>query len=97
VTRTTARVTSWLEAGGEDLETLFAALTDRVPGAPGELARESATPRELSPPFVVHPLYGTRCSTVLVMEGGRLEITERSWDAGGAPLGEAREMVPPSR
>ena len=40
--------------------------------------------RALSAPFVLHPVYGTRCSTVLLIAGdGGLQITERRFDAAG--------------
>jgi uncharacterized protein with NRDE domain len=54
---------------------------------------ESGLPRELeqvlSAPFVMHPTYGTRCSTVLLMQhDGGIYIGERRFDARGEPAGE---------
>ena len=43
----------------------------------------------LSAPFVVHPAYGTRCSTVLLLAAdGAVRFAERRFDATGAALGE---------
>lgn len=46
--------------------------------------------RILSAPFVVNPTYGTRCSTVVLLEpGGGLMLAERRFDAAGEPAGES--------
>jgi uncharacterized protein with NRDE domain len=38
---------------------------------------------------VLHPVYGTRCSSVVLLEhGGALYFAERRFDARGTPLGE---------
>jgi uncharacterized protein with NRDE domain len=55
---------------------------------------DSGTPeqRHQRTHFVVGETYGTRCSTVvLVDEAGRATFTERSFDAAGQLVGEARE------
>src|ERR1700733_3425565 len=40
-------------------------------------------------PFVHHPVYGTRCSTVVLLQhSGALYIAERRFDAGGESSGE---------
>jgi uncharacterized protein with NRDE domain len=45
--------------------------------------------RVLSSPFVLNPDYGTRCSTVLLLEpSGVLYVAERRFNAQGAPSGE---------
>lgn len=72
---------------------LFAILNDRGP-SPSDasvpstgLAPELA--RALSAPFVLHPTFGTRCSTVLLLEpSGAVFLTERRFDANGAVSGE---------
>ncbi len=51
------------------------------------LARE----RALSAAFVVLPDYGTRASTSIVVTDGRVRFVERSFGAGGVPLGAVRE------
>ena len=49
-------------------------LADRTPAQDPLAAEGGALPHEwaraLSAPFVLHPEYGTRCSTVLLLEGG---------------------------
>jgi uncharacterized protein with NRDE domain len=48
--------------------------------------------RSLSAAFVVLPDYGTRASTTFVLSpDGAARFTERTFGAGGAPLGEVRE------
>jgi uncharacterized protein with NRDE domain len=45
----------------------------------------------LSAPFVRHERYGTRCSTVLLVEhDGRTVVHERRFDAAGAQTGATR-------
>ena len=44
--------------------------------------------------FMAGPLYGTRSSTVIVLDAdGRLEFVERSFDAAGRTIGETRERL----
>jgi uncharacterized protein with NRDE domain len=106
LTRVRAKFTTWLSqqtaepaaqpsaASPEAIEPLFAMLADRtraVPDTP-ENARPLAPEwvEVLSSPFVVHPLFGTRCST-LVMIGydGSLCVQERRFDAHGTLTGES--------
>jgi uncharacterized protein with NRDE domain len=91
--RVRAGFEAWLGAprpGGT--EELFRLLADRTPAAPspaGGLPQgEGGLPREwqraLSAPFVLHPEYGTRCSTVLLLaRDGALDLIERRFDAHG--------------
>ena len=72
---------------------LFAMLADRTPADDvgpddtGGLPRDWA--RALSAPFVLHERYGTRCSTVVLLEpDGRLYIAERRFDSHGAASGK---------
>ncbi len=85
-------------------EALFALLDDRRPAlppgtatgradtaGPGSRERMSASDweRTLSAPFVQHPQYGTRCSTVVLMEAsGSLRVAERRFDREGRRAGE---------
>jgi uncharacterized protein with NRDE domain len=92
--RVRAGFTAWLRASPPPgAEELFGLLADRTP-APGSLpADEAGLPpewqRALSAPFVLHPEYGTRCSTVLLLRGdGALDLIERRFDAHGAATGE---------
>ncbi|MEY4952832.1 MAG: hypothetical protein RL299_1256 [Pseudomonadota bacterium] len=71
----------WLERE-DDQEALFAALRDET--------AESPDPEDLfSSVFIAGPTYGTRCSTVILVDAdGNGRITERSFDASGAVTGE---------
>ena len=80
---------------------LFAMLADRTqaaddtvpPGGSG-LPREWA--RALSAPFVLHPDYGTRSSTVLLLEdSGRVYLAERRFDRRGETDGESEFKLNP--
>ncbi|MGH8229686.1 MAG: NRDE family protein [Steroidobacteraceae bacterium] len=69
---------------GADAGRLMTMLADRAPTQEGE-----GLERALSAPFVLHPLFGTRCSSVVLLEpGGALTVRERRFDADGAPSGE---------
>jgi uncharacterized protein with NRDE domain len=67
------------------IEPLFELLAERS-------ASESAEERYHSAHFVAGPVYGTRCSTVIVLDAaGTLTFAERSFDAAGELVGEVRE------
>jgi uncharacterized protein with NRDE domain len=63
-------------------EALFGALADRTP--------QSADPEDtFSSVFIRNPTYGTRCSTVVLVDAqGHGRITERRFDASGEQTGE---------
>ena len=92
--RVRAGFEAWLRARQPaQAEELFALLADRTPAAGALPADESALPAEwqraLSAPFVRHPEYGTRCSTVLLLDpDGAFDLIERCFDAHGNPSGE---------
>jgi uncharacterized protein with NRDE domain len=72
---------------------LFALLDDRATASADEELPETGIPVEweriLSAPFVLHPDYGTRASTVLLLEpSGAGFLAERRFDPRGALLGE---------
>ncbi|HEY2276064.1 MAG TPA: NRDE family protein [Steroidobacteraceae bacterium] len=93
LTRVKARFQLWLADPGGTAAALFALLADRTQasdapqpagGLPGEWQRI------LSAPFVLNPTYGTRCSTVLLLEpGGGLLLAERRFNPAGEPAGES--------
>lgn len=80
-------------------DALFTLLADRTQtgqGGPsaGGLPRELE--QALSAPFVLHPRYGTRCSTVLLLqEDGAVQLAERRFDAHGTASGETRFELRP--
>jgi uncharacterized protein with NRDE domain len=71
-------------------ETLFALLAERTPAAEAQLpdtgiGRERE--RQVSPVFVVNPVYGTRCSSVIFLHAdGQTRFAERRFDATGKAL-----------
>lgn len=74
-------LSDWLAREG-DQEVLFAALRDET--------TESPDPEDLfSSVFIRNPVYGTRCSTVILVDAeGHGRISERSFDSTGAVTGE---------
>ena len=75
---------------------LFDLLDDRATATADEELPHTGIPPEwervLSAPFVLHPDYGTRCSTVLLLEpSGAGYLAERRFDSGGARTGEIEE------
>jgi uncharacterized protein with NRDE domain len=87
--RLKAAVEAWLEAGGERPEALLDALRDDQPppvdaGPPSDAPEPPQTPI-----FISNPVYGTRCSTVVVIDrDGRGMIIERRFEADGKATGE---------
>jgi len=92
--RARAGFTAWLRAPQAlPAQELFALLADRTPADEATLAHVGGLPpqwhRALSAPFVLHPDYGTRCSSVLLLEsGGGLYLAERRFDSRGNLSGE---------
>ena len=64
---------------------MLAVLRDETPPDPGAPADSP----EAIPLFIRNPLYGTRCSTlVMVSRSGAGRMIERRFDAGGGVTGE---------
>ncbi len=79
-------------ATADVLSTLFEMLADRTPAPEGSASTGLAPEweRTLSSPFVTHPTYGTRCSTVLLIEpSGAVVMAERRFDANGDSSGNS--------
>ena len=94
--RVRRRFDAWLEdpANGA-AEGLFALLDDRATATADEELPRTGIPEEwervLSAPFVLHPDYGTRASTVVLLEpSGAGYLAERRFDPRGALLGETQ-------
>jgi uncharacterized protein with NRDE domain len=81
VLRTRERVREMLSQPQVRSASLFAALADREPAQDSQLPDTgigTQLERLLSPPFIVGPEYGTRCTTlVLIRADGRITVEER--------------------
>jgi uncharacterized protein with NRDE domain len=83
----TAALKHWLEQGDDHTAPLFAALADETLLPPEPDSEGPDQP--FSPVFIRNPLYGTRCSTVvLIGHGGRGAVAERRFDVDGRMTGE---------
>ncbi len=94
LTRTRARFKELLNELEPSTEGLFAMLGDRTLAPLDELP-DTGLPveweRTVSAPFIVNERYGTRCSTVLLVERtGRTILQERRFDAQGVQTGASR-------
>jgi uncharacterized protein with NRDE domain len=81
-------------------ERLFALLADRTRSLPDGPAGARPLPPEwaeiLSSPFVVHPVFGTRCSTVVMIGyDGSLHVQERRFAADGTVTGDSSWPLAP--
>ena len=79
---------------------LFGMLADRTRSLPDARAGARPLPPEwaevLSSPFVVHPLFGTRCSTLaMIGYDGSLHLQERRFDAQGEAVGQSGWTLAP--
>ncbi len=92
---------AWLDAKlPQDPGELLRMLADRTPAAEGERLPETGLSPEwerlLSSPFILSPEYGTRCSTVLLLEpSGAFELRERRFDRTGAVDGDTEVRFGP--
>lgn len=77
---------------GVDTESLFALLRDETLAPDAELPSTGVSrdwERLLSAMHIVADGYGTRCATVLLIDGdGEAEFRERTFDAAGRPVAE---------
>ncbi len=90
VTRSITRMQSQVKTPALTNETLFTLLAERTTAADAQLpdtgiGRERE--RQVSPVFVVNPVYGTRCSSVIFLHAdGQARFAERRFDAAGQAL-----------
>lgn len=93
VVQTRGAIAAWAARDVADLDPVFAALSDRTRAPDTALPATGVSlewERLLSAPFIVSQDYGTRCSTVLVVDrNGAARFIERSYDASGKDIGEA--------
>jgi uncharacterized protein with NRDE domain len=69
-----------------DAESLIALLRDPRP-APDLSPDATPEQRIASAPFVLHPQFGTRCTTALVRVGDEITLVERSYEPSGKAAG----------
>ena len=94
LTRTRDKFAKLLEEAEVIPESLFAILADREQ-APADALPSTGLPndweRVVSSPFIVNERYGTRCSSVLLVERtGRTILQERRFDPAGIQSGNSR-------
>ncbi len=94
VTRTKSKLAELITADDVNETTLMRILGDREKASADEVQTNGLSfsmAHALTAPFIVHPDYGTRCSTVLTLDdAGSVCFLERSFDASGRPSGDAR-------
>ncbi len=94
--RVRRRFEAWLAAVEDPpVSELFAMLADDTRAGPGEELPSTGLSPEweqiLSSPFVRHPKYGTRCSTVLLLTAsGAGYVAERRFSPAGLLTGESQ-------
>ncbi|HYM43520.1 MAG TPA: NRDE family protein [Steroidobacteraceae bacterium] len=98
LTRVKQHFRQWLEEGQSTAAGLFALLGDRTQAPPSHTLPPGGLPPEweriLSAPFVAHPQYGTRCSTVMLLGGAdELYLAERRFDAAGVASGDSEYQL----
>lgn len=92
--RTRARFNELLKQPDPAVDALFGMLADRTRTTDAELPHTGLPlewERTVSSPFIVNDRYGTRCSTVLLVErNGRTVLHERRFDPEGVQTGVTR-------
>lgn len=101
LTRVRHHFEAWLRTSAPaPLQELMHMLADRTPSVAGEAYPADLAPewrRALSAPFVQHPVYGTRCSSVvLIAADGGVRLLERRFDAAGECSGETEIALDPA-
>lgn len=101
----TTALSAWLEGDAatsretddvDSLEPLLNALADTTPAPDAALPDTGvglALERALSPPFVRNGTYGTRCSTVVLVEHGRLLFVERRFGPDAQVTGQTMQVL----
>lgn len=87
---------SWTRDSWESFGPLFKALGDRTPAPPAELPNTGVGPameKLLSPPFIVSPHYGTRCSTVVAISADRIDFAEKRYEPSGVLAGQSEQQL----
>ena len=85
------------DIGPATLAPLFAALADTTPAPDARLPDTGVgldLERVLSPPFVRGARYGTRCSTVVLIDDAAIVFAERRFGPDAAPAGDTHVRLP---
>lgn len=85
------------DARAADVSPLLEALADQTPAPDATLPDTGVglqLERRLSPPFVRDPVYGTRCSTVVLVQPSGIRFVERRFGADARILGESDDWLP---
>ena len=94
VTRSKARLAALIDADDVNETSLMRMLGDRKKASADEVETNGLSfsmAHALTAPFIVHPEYGTRCSTVMTMDDtGRVRFLERRFGPDGHPGGESK-------
>ena len=94
VTRSRARLGELIEADNVNESSLLRLLADREKASADEVQTNGLSfsmAHALTAPFIVHPEYGTRCSTVMTIDGkGKVRFAERRFGPDGRQSGESR-------
>ena len=93
VVRSKERLGNLVERDDLDVEALLHLMDDRNPGPADDVERgrlDFATAHAITAPFIVLPEYGTRCSTVVLVDNdGRWRFVERRFDSNGQQTGDS--------
>jgi uncharacterized protein with NRDE domain len=85
------------DARAADVTPLLDALADQTPAPDAALPDTGIgleLERRLSPPFVRDARYGTRCSTVVLVQAGGIRFVERRFGPDAEVLGESDAWLP---
>lgn len=98
VSQSKAKLALLLEQDAATSDALFRLLRDTAAAADTALPDTGIgleLERRVSSPFVLNPIYGTRCSTLLKLgDGGGADFAERRFDAAGTELETRRFLIP---
>jgi len=94
VTRTRSRLAELIDEDNVNESSLMRMLGDREKASADEVETNGlsfAMAHALTAPFIVHPEYGTRCSTVMTIDdAGKVRFLERRFGPDGRQRGESR-------
>jgi uncharacterized protein with NRDE domain len=93
VMRSKERLGDLVKRDDVDVDSLLRLMDDRKPGPADEVERgrlDFDTAHAITAPFIVLPEYGTRCTTVVLVDNdGRWRFVERRFDSNGRHTGDS--------